>query len=94
MLHGDTFERRFPDDPDRCRRCEEVDEALGDSGVVDAAPTPAVMVFVQQSKVVRIPPLSASLRSPSASFGSIFQRYRVQEVSWQPNARLSLVVVL
>jgi len=67
---------------------------LATAGFVDAAPTPAVMVFVQQPAVVRIPPLSASLRSPSASFGSIFQRYRVQEVSWQPNARLSLVVVL
>jgi len=63
---------------------------LATAGFVDAAPTPAVMVFVQQPAAVR----SASLRSPSASFGSIFQRYRVQEVSWQPNARLSLVVVL
>jgi len=67
---------------------------LATAGFVDAAPTPAVMVFVQQPAVVRIPLLCASLRSPSANFGSIFQRYRVQEVSWQPNARLSLVVVL
>jgi len=67
---------------------------LATAGFVDAAPTPAVMVFVQQPAVARIPPLSAGLRSPSASFGSIFQRNRVQEVSWQPNARLSLVVVL